>query len=278
MSRRVTDTRVLLLASVLVLAVAAGIAATFYSCLSRYPAASNEPPSPWPDAAPPPAPSAPGTECSRDAVKRVRAHPGIGDVTIEKAALRRLEQIGIERGEKLRVVGWRGREDQDQHTLCRVSLRFLIGEERGASVWLVDLEAAQADAIEPLDTLSIEVTQPVPLDDPGAEAKVLQACRTKGVELVQHHFSYLEEHGIWTTMRKRAAEERRDTGTEIVWGEWTGRPEGARRCLVSLGYTEDGTAKTEYWRLRWLANDEHAVEPLTPRAIEAIYGPGVYTR
>ncbi len=261
------------------LLLAGGIGAGFYSCLSTHPAARIAPPEPVPDTGPLPTfPDDPGTACGRKAVELVRAHPGREAPSLGAAAKTRLEELSAKRGEPLRVIGWRGREDHDRSEMCRVSLRFMLGDERGASVWLVDTAGEPSNRIEPQDTLSIEVTGRIPFDDESREKTLRRRCRTKGIELVQRHFSYNEEYGVWGTMRKQAAREAYERDIEIVWGHWKGVPEGSERCLVSVDYTEDGESKIEYWRMRWLPNDEHAVEPLTPRAIESIYGPGVYSR
>lgn len=261
------------------LLIAAGIGAGFYSCLSTHPSAQIEPPEAEPDTGPlPDLPGEPGTACARKAVDLLRNHPGASAPNLETAAKVRLEKLAASSEKSLRLIGWRGREDRERSEMCRVSLRYMLDEERGASVWLVDPQGEPWDRLEPLDTLSIEVTERVPFDEPDREKRLRRRCRTKGVELVQRHFSFNEEYGVWGTMRKQAARDAYEREIEINWGHWTGRPEGSKRCLISVDYTEDGVSKTEYWRLRWLENDEHAVEPLTPRAIESIYGPGVYSR
>lgn len=270
--------RLLLLAAGVVLVVFGAMAVGFYACLSSHPSARIAGDSGETDAAPLPLPEDPGTVCQRKAVALVRTHPGAGAETVAAAAKARLGEVARAREQKLRLIGWRGREDHSQHHLCRVSLRYMLGQERGASVWLVDPEAPASARLEPQDTLSVEVTGRVPFDDAEAERRLRRKCSTKGIEDVQRHFSYMEEYGIWAAMRKREVRERQERGTEIAWGDWSARPEGPDRCLVMLDYTEDGEPKTEVWRLRWLPNDELAVEPLTPRAIESIYGPGVYSR
>lgn len=261
-----------------VVVVVLGLGGGFYTCLVTHPASQVVQPPPESDAAPSPMPDAPGTICQQKAVNQVRTHPGLGAATVEKAATARLEELATSRGKELRIIGWRGREDQDDRYICRVSFRYLLGDERGASIWVVNPEAHASDRLSPQDTLSIESTGRVPFDAPEEERNLDRKCRTDGVEKVQRHFSYMEEYGIWAAMRKREVKERSQRGTTIEWGAWSARPEGVERCLVSLGYTEDGQAKTEYWRLRWTPGQEHAVLPLSPRAIESIYGPGVYSR
>lgn len=199
-------------------------------------------------------------------------------MTIEDLAKQRLEEKAKQENLRYLFHGWRGREDREKSGFCRVSLRYQLGDARGAAVWLIDPEAEPHARLQPQERLSVEVTQPIQWPDDDAEAAFSRKCKVDGIERVKRHFSYKENYNLWRCLRKRAVEVRRDTGVEIVYNHWKSRAEGPDRCLIWVEYTEDEVEQDAYFRLRYIRNEEHALEPLTPRAIEGIYGPGVFSR
>jgi hypothetical protein len=280
MARRGQDLRLLLIAvGVVVVIVGAAIGGAFY-CARSHPAARiPEEEAPPTDAAPLAIPDTFGPRCSLAVVKSVRTHPSFeAGKTVEELALHRLEEKAEKEGLRYLFHGWRGREDREKTGYCRVSARYQFDDARGAAVWLIDPEEPPHARIQPQERLSVEVTKPVPWPDPDAEKAFARKCRLDGIERVKRHFSYKENYNIWRCLRKRAGEVRRDTGVEIVYNHWKSRAEGPNRCLVWVQYTEDEVDREAYFRLRYVPNEEHALEPLTPRAIEVIYGPGVFSR
>lgn len=278
MARGRTDARLLFVAigAVLLLAVAAG--GGLWVALERH---RVPPPTPrTSDAAAEPLPEEVGPRCGGPVVSLVRHHPSpVEGRTVEAQAEVLLEGDARQLGKTLRVVGWRGIEDRQRRELCRVSLRYQLGAERGATIWLVDPDAEEGERLQPQDRVSVDATGRVPLADPGAEAALERVCSSKGIDEVKGHFSYMEQHRIWGALRKTASEQHfREGGPEVVFGDFRARPEARDRCIVSLDLTEDGAAKTEHYRIRFMPDGEHVVEPLTPRAIESIYGPHVYSR
>jgi len=276
-TRRPRDVRLLVLASVSVLAVAGGLAALGWRLLEHHPV--SRPVLTADDPEPEPPRSDLGTRCGSLAVDMVRRHAAPGGATVGQAAEARLGERASGLGKALRVMGWRGREDRERRGICRVSLRYELGDDAGASVWLVDPEALDGERLQPQDGLSVEVTARVPLEDAAAEQTLAQRCEADGVDAVKRRFSYMERYDIWGCLRKRAAEVHgRESGPEVVWGAWRGRPEARDRCVISVDLTEDGQPAVEHYRLTFMPDGEHVVEPLTPRAIESIYGPGVHSR
>ncbi len=273
------DGRLLLVSVLVVVLVAAGAGAGIWVALDRH-RVEPRAPAAVVDASDEPLPEAIGTRCGGPVVAMVRRHPStVSGRSVEEQAATLLEAGAAEAGETYRTAGWRGIEDRQRRDLCRVSLRYQVGTERGASVWLVDPDAPEGERLQPQDRVSVEATGRIPLDDPSAEARLARACASKGIEEVKGHFSYMEQYRIWGALRKRASEQHfREGGPEVVFGSWKARPEARDRCIVSVDLTEDGAPRTEHYRIRFMEDGQHVVEPLTPRAIESIYGPRVYSR
>ena len=288
MSPQRTETRILLIATVVVVALALVGGGLFFAALRWHPAARPPPEEPISvaraaaqaaDGAAAPMPDYVGPECSGPVVTQVRSHPSpIEGLSVDGHVRQRLAEEEAERGQKARIIGWRGREDREKRGWCRISVRYQFGPDRGASMWLVDPEREFPLGLEPQDALSMEVTKALPLADETAQAALQRKCASQGIREVKGSFSYMENHNIWSCLRKRASEEQREQGTVIQWGGWRGEAEGDDRCVVSVAYRENGRHQKAFWRLRYLPDGEKAVEPLTPRAIEAIYGPGVRSR
>ncbi len=282
MARRRTDRGLLLIASAIVITIAGGMVLTALHCLRAHPAAQGPAPpeSPSTDAAVMPMPDMLGTRCGGPVVKLVRAHPSTKDgESVEAEADRRLRAKAKAEDALLLKHGWRGREDRERPIYCRVSLRYQLGKARGATVWLINPDEPSHARIEPQDLLSVEVTKALPWPDANQEATFQKKCAVAGVERVKKHFSFMENYNLWRCLRKRAIVVRRDTGVEIVYGHWGGKAEAPGRCITWVDYTEDEVEKTAYFRLIYIDDEEdYAIEPLTPRATEAIYGPGVFTR
>lgn len=269
--------RLLLAAVAFVVAAAAVATAAIVRCAATTPEAWRARGDAAPvDAAPADLPDVAAPRCGPQVVDMVRAHgstePGL---TIEALAKRRLEEKAQRESVELVIHGWRGLEDREKSAYCRVSFRYQLGEERGAEVWLVDPEAPAHARLEPQGLLSVEATEVEPW--PG-QAEIQKKCVDDGIERVKRHFSYMENYSLWRCLRKRAMEIRAEGGPEIVYNAWHAKAEGPERCLVWVDYTEDGAKQNAYFRLRYVPGEEHAIEPLTPRAIEALYGPGVFSR
>jgi hypothetical protein len=255
--------------------------ALFYFLLREHPSAQLQPRDEAirSEAEPLPMPEEIGPRCGGDVVRAVRSHPSkTAGVTIEKAAKSLIESKARELGKSALILGWRGREDRESRDYCRVSLRYQIDDERGVALWLVSPAETSKARLEPQEGLSLELTAIPTWTDEAQQRTLDRQCAEAGVEKVKGHFSYMENYNLWRCLRKRAIEVRRETGAEIVYDRWSGVAEGPSRCLVSVTYQEDETPKVAYFRLRSLDNDEYSIEPLTPRAIEVIYGPGVYSR
>jgi len=231
------------------------------------------------DAAPSKIPGGSGTVCGLDAVKMVKEHPSPDGRAIDASAHDLLAERGRVEGTKLHVVGWRGRPARRRRGVCRVSLRFKQGKARNAIVWHVEPDAPPSSRLFPEDATAVALTGRVALEDAEQEGALTSRCRTKSIDIVQRHFSFWEQHDLWRCMRKVAAREQITKGIEIELGNWSASPEGSDRCIVTLKLKEDGIPRREHWRVRFAPEGEElAVEPLTPRGTEAIYGPGVYSR
>lgn len=280
MAPRGTDLKILSLAAALVGLAAAAAAAGFFYCAGRHPAAQLPvEDGSVSDAAPLPLPDDMGPRCGTSVVRQVRSHPSKleGAATIEAAVEERLQAEAERAGERLLLLGWRGREDRQKRSDCRVSLRYQLGDQRGATVWLVDPDQDRT-WLEPQDRLSIELTALPPWPDAEAQRAMERRCADEGVEKVKRHFSYMENFSVWRCLRKRAGQYRRETGRTVEYNRWKGEAEAPDRCLVSVEYFEEEVPSRAYYRLRFIEGEEHAVEPLTAKAIESIYGPGVTSR
>lgn len=274
-----TDYRILLIAAAAVSLVAAILVAGFLYLARNHPAAQRvEPDAASQDAAPIPIPETLGPRCGGDIVRFVKISPSKEEgLSIEEAAKARIEAIARQRKTSSLLLGWRGREDREKRAYCRVSLRYQIGEERGVALWLVPPDEESVAKLEPQERLSIELTSIPSWTSEDQIRSLNRRCADAGVEKVKRHFSYMENYTLWRCLRKRAIEVRRETGQEIIYDRWHGIAEGPNRCLISVSYTVDEEPNRAFFRLKYLDGDEYALEPLTPRAIEAILGPGVFS-